>query len=64
MEQIERLKRTTHRKVKEAAGERCSVCCEDYMSLDTLMELGCGHYYHEECLIGWLKEEKVCPLCK
>ena len=64
MSQMEKLKRLPYKKVKGTIEEKCSVCYEEYRSNDILIDLKCKHCYHEECIIGWLKSEKVCPLCK
>jgi RING-H2 zinc finger domain len=24
----------------------------------------CGHVYHDDCLISWLKVNESCPMCK
>lgn len=50
----------------------CGLCQSDIEPSQTYYELPCGHMYHksdEECLecatiIYWLKDNKVCPMCK
>lgn len=64
MEQIESLRRTPFGKLKGRIEEKCSVCYEEYRGNEILIELKCSHCYHEECLVGWMKSEKVCPMCK
>ncbi len=45
-------------------GEACSIC------FDTMPEkytkLGCGHYYHTECISDWFQssDNRVCCLCR
>ena len=51
-------------KAKGKIDSRCSICCEEYKNSDTLIELSCRDCYHEECIVRWLKEENMCPVCK
>mmetsp|Transcript_46230 Transcript_46230/g.119146 ORF Transcript_46230/g.119146 Transcript_46230/m.119146 type:complete len:394 (-) Transcript_46230:47-1228(-) len=44
--------------------EECPVCFEVYGKGDHLKLLPCGHYFHEDCLIKWFKNEVTCPLCR
>lgn len=61
---MEMLKRVIFSRVKGKIDNKCTVCCEEYQGSDVLIELKCRHFYHEECIVGWLKEENMCPLCK
>mmetsp|Transcript_16563 Transcript_16563/g.35539 ORF Transcript_16563/g.35539 Transcript_16563/m.35539 type:complete len:195 (-) Transcript_16563:710-1294(-) len=49
-------------------GRSCSVCCEDFVSEDTLRVLQCGHRFHLECVDRWLLGHDAgdigCPMCK
>ena len=62
--EMEGLRRKVWRVGKEEEEGKCMVCCEEYEEKEIVVELRCGHCYHEECIGGWLKEENVCPLCK
>lgn len=43
----------------------CKVCQEKFQEGNTLLELPCGHlYYHEDCIVPWLKQFDTCPTCR
>ncbi|KAL1194040.1 RING-H2 finger protein ATL68 [Cardamine amara subsp. amara] len=41
----------------------CAICLED-LSEDKLQIPNCSHWFHENCLIEWLKRNDSCPLCR
>jgi len=44
----------------------CSICIDDFEHAEKLVLLPqCGHFFHPECIVTWLKEKKAtCPLCQ
>lgn len=42
----------------------CIICREDIRSHGTGSCIPCGHIYHAECLIPWLKIHQSCPICR
>ncbi|CAD8140734.1 unnamed protein product [Paramecium pentaurelia] len=44
----------------------CVICQEEFTqeTFTTDKQLPCSHLFHENCLIGWLKRSKQCPICK
>ena len=43
----------------------CPICLEEYQKNQKLIQLICNHYYHQECIRGWIStEKKSCPLCR
>lgn len=42
----------------------CIVCQELFAVGATLVQLPCGHLYHEACLLKWLKLSNTCPYCR
>lgn len=42
----------------------CIICREDIRSNGTGSCIPCGHIYHAECLIPWLKSHQSCPICR
>ncbi|KAK4056178.1 hypothetical protein OIO90_002909 [Microbotryomycetes sp. JL221] len=43
----------------------CAICLSDFEQGDRVMELPCGHIFHEEEITPWLIETKrLCPVCR
>lgn len=42
----------------------CPICLEDYLEEDILRKMPCDHFYHQECIDQWLKNNSLCPVCK
>ena len=42
----------------------CSICRNDYKTLDEITELPCGHKFHKSCLDIWLSNNITCPICR
>ena len=43
----------------------CSVCLGDINLFDKEVSiLNCGHFFHVNCLNGWLKQQMNCPECR
>lgn len=47
----------------EAKGE-CTICISDVSVGDEVVCLPCKHWFHEDCVIMWLKEHNTCPVCR
>jgi len=49
-------------------GVQDGVCtiCYDYLPVEStqLLEMCCGHLFHEPCLRRWLKIQNSCPVCR
>ena len=42
----------------------CSICLEEIsMGAKTIL-LPCGHMFHSNCILTWLKKNNTCPLCR
>jgi len=42
----------------------CSVCLSEIeMGAETLL-IPCGHMYHSNCILDWLKQSNTCPVCR
>ena len=44
--------------------EHCAICLNDFKPGDQVYFLPCIHFYHVNCLRGWVKKGKICPRCK
>lgn len=47
----------------ELRGE-CTICIDDMNVGDEAVVLPCRHWFHEECVILWLREHNTCPICR
>lgn len=43
---------------------RCAVCMEPFDPQAKLVLLPCTHYFHCECVAGWVSDNNSCPCCK
>lgn len=42
----------------------CSICLEDFKVGTKVVRIKeCKHMYHEECILTWFREKKICPNC-
>lgn len=44
--------------------EPCCICQEEYNTGDDIGSLDCGHDFHTDCIIQWLTQKNLCPICK
>lgn len=43
----------------------CVVCCDELKISEKVLQIpGCGHIFHEECALTWLKLHNTCPYCR
>ena len=43
----------------------CSVCLDNINLFDKEVSiLNCGHFFHDNCLNDWLKQQMNCPECR
>lgn len=42
----------------------CSICIDDISEGDMALYLPCKHWFHEQCVVLWLKEHNTCPICR
>jgi E3 ubiquitin-protein ligase RNF115/126 len=59
---ISNLKKKKFTNVQES--KACTVCQDDYNEQDELVEMPCGHEFHDACVINWLKLHNTCPVCR
>lgn len=41
----------------------CSICLMEFNPSEMVSETDCKHFFHDECLEGWLKIKNKCPMC-
>ena len=44
--------------------KRCTICLENYIQFDKIINLSCLHMFHDSCIKTWLKKHDYCPICK
>ncbi|KAF4703649.1 hypothetical protein FOZ63_026885 [Perkinsus olseni] len=51
---------------KSTAFQSCTICLSPYDLSEMVMELGCGHFYHDDCIRKWFNEapNHQCPYCR
>lgn len=62
--------RPSHAEITEE--EECQVCMDSYLdcfneespSPRDPIQLECGHIFHRECILEWLKGDNRCPICR
>ncbi|KAL5541297.1 hypothetical protein UlMin_042519 [Ulmus minor] len=43
----------------------CSICLSEYKVREALRTIpDCGHYFHDDCIVKWLRLNATCPLCR
>ena len=42
----------------------CSICMDNVEIGTEVTTLPCGHWFHEDCVVAWLKEHDTCPHCR
>ena len=42
----------------------CNICLENFIENKISIKLDCGHYFHDNCIIKWLKMRNTCPVCR
>ena len=44
--------------------ENCAICADEYLLKQKIICLSCSHFFHEECIITWLRKRNQCPVCR
>ncbi|KXJ84946.1 hypothetical protein Micbo1qcDRAFT_225521 [Microdochium bolleyi] len=42
----------------------CTICIENMTAGDIATFLPCDHWFHDECILPWLSEQRTCPICR
>lgn len=43
---------------------QCPICMEDFILDEKVKELKCHHFFHNACIVEWLKLHSSCPTCR
>ena len=53
---------------KEGEGKlelpNCCICIEEIAIGQKTILLPCGHMFHNDCIVTWLKKNNTCPMCR
>jgi hypothetical protein len=44
--------------------DSCAICLQKFKGTDIIKEFYCKHIFHKKCLLKWLQNSNLCPLCK
>ncbi|KND90462.1 putative RING finger protein P32A8.03c [Tolypocladium ophioglossoides CBS 100239] len=50
--------------LKGESKTECTICIDEMKIGDKAVFLTCKHWFHEECVVLWLKEHNTCPICR
>ena len=57
-------KRMTRDMMGDDDKAECSICMDTVELNAEVTTLPCNHWFHEECVVAWLKEHNTCPHCR
>lgn len=61
---LEKCLKIKYYKISNKFCTHCVICMDDFDDDDLCRFLGCGHYFHIDCVDPWLEEKSSrCPLC-
>jgi len=43
---------------------QCTICINEFIIGENVRQLICDHYFHDECVRGWLQRHATCPNCR
>ena len=49
---------------KKKGNKSCAICSEKFKLGGDATQLPCKHYFHDLCILKWLKDHNTCPLCR
>jgi len=61
---VEDLPRLPISRAHTDAHEGCSVCKEEYVLGEPVLQVPCAHLFHGDCLLPWLRQHNSCPTCR
>lgn len=63
---INSIPKKLYGKTDEETGQQaeCVICMEGFECGECLLQVKCGHEYHEQCISTWLHMSEKCPQCR
>jgi len=59
------LKRVATKTVNKVKKENvCAICLVAYRKGNKIVQLGCEHHFHSDCIKPWFDKNHVCPTCR
>lgn len=63
-EEINKLSEISVTKEHVSLNLQCPICMEDFVLDEKVKELSCRHFFHNDCIVEWLKLHATCPTCR
>ncbi|KAF5183071.1 Pre-mrna-splicing factor rbm22 [Thalictrum thalictroides] len=51
-------------KSEESIEDICTICRDEFFAGEEIKEMPCSHIYHANCILHWLENWHICPLCR
>lgn len=48
----------------EENNKECLICLDEHALGGKAVKLPCGHIYHRDCVVEWLRKQGSCPVCR
>ncbi|GMR54089.1 hypothetical protein PMAYCL1PPCAC_24284 [Pristionchus mayeri] len=64
-EHLARLPNSSVKQKHVDDGKQCFICMDQYTEVgERVAEMTCGHIFHTNCIVPWLKRNTTCPVCR
>ncbi|CAK7197908.1 hypothetical protein SEUCBS139899_000558 [Sporothrix eucalyptigena] len=63
LDELER-KRVDAKMLEPDGHAECTICISEVAMNDEVVYLPCKHWFHEECVVTWLRQHNTCPVCR
>ena len=63
--QMQKQKQSEIEVMNENIENECSICLDVFTNKNKAVKInGCGHKFHQKCLVKWLQIKPICPYCR